>query len=121
MRPTFFIAVFLLGFGLFFNLLTPSGLGLFDTAPLPTSTGMDMEMITQLTEAGSASEQNPIGGVTVTSSIWSVLLNAVINVIYIVPVATALGIPAAISYVFELMLILVYAFDLFLLIRGLTQ
>jgi hypothetical protein len=44
-----------------------------------------------------------------------------INVIYIVPVATALGIPAAISYVFELMLILVYAFDLFLLIRGLTQ
>lgn len=121
MRPTFFIAIFLLGFGLFFNLLTPTGLGLFDTAPLPTGTGFDEDMVIQLTEASSASEANPIGGVSSFPNLLWVVLGGLTNVIFVIPITSALGIPIPIAAVFNAIIIAVYVIDLLLLVRGLTQ
>lgn len=121
MRPTFLIAIFLLGFGLFFNLLTPSGIGIFDVAPLPTTSGLDNEIVTELTEAGALAENNPVGGATNMINILGVVLSSVLNVIFIVPVASALGIPISISAALNILLVLIYSMDLLLLIRGLSQ
>lgn len=121
MRPTFLIAIFLLGFGLFFNLLSPSGLGIFDTAPLPSSSGVDIDMVTELTEAGTAAENNPVGGTTSISNLMGVVFSSILNIVYIIPVTDALGIPTIIAGVFNALLIMVYGFDLYLLIRGLVQ
>lgn len=121
MRPTFVIAIFLLAFGLFFNMLTPSGLGVFDVDPLPTSSGIDMDLATQLTEAGSAAETNPIGGATPSGSIWDVFFGGLMNVIFIVPVMSKLGIPLAISGTLNAVLIFLYVMDMVLFFRGLSQ
>lgn len=121
MRPTFVIAIFLLAFGLFFNLLGPTGIGLFDVDPLPTSSGLDMEMATQLTEAGAAAETNPIGGATPIGTIIDVLFGAIQNILYIVPVLSKLGVPEVISWSLNAVLVLIYILDMALFIRGLTQ
>lgn len=121
MRPTFLIAIFLLGFGLFFNLLSPSGIGLFDVSLLPTSSGLDVEMVTELTEAGGLAENNPVGGTPTMKNLIGVVLSSILNIVYIVPVGNALGIPLVISTAINVLLIMIYGIDLFLLIRGLTQ
>ena len=121
MRPTFVIAIFLLAFGLFFNMLTPSGLGVFDVDPLPSSSGIDMEMATQLTEAGAAAETNPIGGANPMNNIIDVLLGGIMNVIFIVPILSKLGIPLAISGSLNVILVFLYTIDMALFIRGLSQ
>lgn len=121
MRPTFVIALFLLIFGLFFNMLSLSGLGLFEVDPLPTDTGIDSEMATQLTEAGAAAETNPIGGATPIGTIIDVLFGSIMNILYIVPIMSKLGIPVIISGSLNVILVFVYTLDMALFLRGLVQ
>lgn len=121
MRPTFIIAIFLLAFGLFFNMLTPTGLGLFDVDPLPVTSPVDSELATQLTEAGADAETNPIGGVSTSGNIMEVVFGGILNVLFVVPVCAKIGIPEAISWALNAILILVYVFDMALWLRGLSQ
>lgn len=121
MRPTFIIAIFLLAFGLFFNMLTPTGLGLFDVDPLPVSSPVDSELATQLTEAGADAETNPIGGASTSFNFLDVLFGGILNVLYVIPIADKLGIPLVISAPINAILVLVYVVDLALWIRGLSQ
>lgn len=121
MRPTFIIAIFLLAFGLFFNMLGPTGLGLFEVDPLPVTNPVDSSLATELTEAGSDAETNPIGGTSTGFNIIDVLFGGLLNVLYIIPIADKLGIPLVISAAVNAILALVYVIDLGLWIRGLTQ
>ena len=102
-------------------MLSPTGLGIFNVDPLPSDLDIDMGMVTQLTEASSASENNPIGGITASPKISEILFGLLTNAIFIVPILTKLGIPLAISTPLNIILILLYVIDLALYIRGLQQ
>lgn len=115
------IAVFCLTFSLFFNMLGPTGIGLFDVNPMPVDPEIDMEMATQLTEASGYGETTPIGG---AGTFWQLLLKVlevVLGAVYIVPILSIIGVPLVISGPINVVIILIYLIDLLLLLRGLSQ
>lgn len=104
------IAILLISIGGICGMFNASGIMPMEVAG-DAYGGFDQAVITDLTNAAAAAENNPLGGITGIGTMLATYWNAIITAVCIIPLMNSFNIPWYISGVIQTLIWIVYVSD----------